>query len=165
MPSLYSPIVPPPPLDISARCLPASDYLVLGTGYSVLGTRYPVYSPTTTIGEHTATGRRHPEATAFVPFVLVRLLILPQAGWGIPSSRFLEEEMHRAKTSRAHALYLLPFVFLFFLFSFSSSSFFFFFVLSSPRVASLRESSSSHPSIRLFEEQARKRTCLFVRMT
>lgn len=110
------PSSPPPLPDISARCLPASDYLVLGTGYSVLGTRYPVYSPTTTIGEHTAAGRRHPEATAFVPFVLVRLLILPQAGWGIPSSRFLEEEMHRAKTSRAHALYLLPFVFLFFLF-------------------------------------------------
>lgn len=56
IPSLCFPFVPPfvplassffarSPPDISDRCLPASDYLVLGTGYSVLGTRYPVYSP------------------------------------------------------------------------------------------------------------------------
>lgn len=143
------------------------DYLVLGTGYSVLRTRYPVYSLATTI-EHTATERRHPEATAFVPFVLVRLLLPLQASWGI-LRLFVSVSRRRnawdQDTPRAHALYLLFFFFFLFLLFFLTSS------TSSSScyrllVASLRESSSSHLSIRLlFEKQVRKRTCLFVRMT
>lgn len=147
------------------------DYLVLGTGYSVLGTRYPVYSPTTTIGEHTTAERRHPEATAFVPFLLVRLLLLLQASWEI-LRLFVSASRRNAwgqDTPPAHALYLpLPFFFLLCLFlllfltSSASSSSSCYRLL----VASLRESSFSHLSIRLlFEEQVRKRTCLFVRMT
>lgn len=143
------------PSDVYPLATYLPDYLVLGIGYSVLGTRYPVYSPTTTIGEHTAAERRHPEATAFVPFVLVHLLLLLQASWGI--LRLFVSVSRRSAwgqdTPRAHALYPLLFFFLLFLFlllflisSASSSSCYRFLV------ASLRESSSSYLSIRLLFE-------------
>lgn len=162
--SLVRSLLVPLPMYPLATYLP--DYLVLDTGYSVLGTRYQVYSPTTTIGEHIAAERRHPEATAFVPFVLARLLLLLPAGGSFVSvSR--RRNAWSQDTPRAHALYLLSLFLLFlFLLLFLTSS------ASSPSscyrllVVSLRESSSSHLSIRLlFEEQVRKRTCLFVRMT
>lgn len=131
--------------------LPLATYLP--ADYLVLGTRYPVYSPTTTIGQHTP---QQSDATLRPPRSFPSFLFAfsfscrPAGGSFVFSSRFLEEEMHGAKTLRAHALYLLPFFFLLFLFpllfltSSASSS-------SSPScyrlfVASLRESSSSHLS-------------------
>lgn len=109
--SLVHSLLVPLPMYPFATYLP--DYLVLGTGYSVLSTRYPVYSPTTTIGEHTTAEQRHPEATAFVPFVLVRLLLLLQASWEI-LRLFVSVSRRNAwgqDTLRTHALYssLLPF--------------------------------------------------------
>lgn len=111
------------------------DYLVLGTGYSVLRTRYSVYNLATTI-EHTATERRHPEATAFVLFVLVRLLLPLQASWGILRLFVSVSRRRNAWDQDTASSRTLPSLLLFLLSILTSLPhvfYFFFFVLSSPR--------------------------------